>query len=83
MICHCEACNYTFNSFQYPQNCGKEDVPERCPDCGRAYIVSNRPAVRKATLSEVADYNRFQKEVYLQYGTWGGVRVCTQRPVHS
>ncbi len=64
MICHCDACNYTFESPGLP---GKYEIPGRCPDCGKK-TVCNMPAVRAATEMEIKDYEANQqivlKELY-------------------
>lgn len=60
MICHCDACNYTFEASVLHS---KYDVPGRCPDCGKKTVGKNVPAVRPATKDEVTEYEREQKIV--------------------
>lgn len=60
MICHCDACNYTFESSVLRT---KYEVPTRCPDCGKKTVGKHVPAVRTATEEEIADYWKIQKEI--------------------
>ena len=60
----CDNCHYTFEA---------EELPNRCPDCGKTSInhkVCERimviPCVRPATESEVALYERAQKEIAIE-----------------
>lgn len=60
MICQCDYCHYTFDSAA----CHLVDsIPGSCPDCGKAYISANTPAVRKATEGEAAEYRRIREEI--------------------
>ncbi|MCD7825925.1 MAG: hypothetical protein LUH14_08195 [Clostridiaceae bacterium] len=59
LICHCDACNYTFEAGVLHS---KYEVPGRCPDCGKK-TVNGVAAVRAATDFEIADYWRIQKEI--------------------
>lgn len=59
MICHCDYCHYTFDPADYHM---AEQLPDRCPDCGKQ-IVHGYPAVRIATEAEITDYRRIQMEL--------------------
>lgn len=60
MICHCDYCNYTFDSM----DCHIDNsVPDRCPDCGKAFTTTHAPAVREATEDEAAEYRRIRAEI--------------------
>lgn len=65
LICHCDACNYTFNaSVLPPAHDQKRCIPYRCPDCGKisVHIGSGTvPAVREATEAEIAEYYENQR----------------------
>ena len=66
LICHCDACNYTFNASALPPanrqttaHSQKRCIPHRCPDCGKMSIhigFDTAPAVREATEAEIAEY---------------------------
>ena len=56
MICHCDYCHYTFDPADYHM---AEQLPERCPDCGKL-TAHGHPAVRIATEAEIMDYRQIQ-----------------------
>ncbi len=60
MICHCDACNYTFDASVLH---GKDNIPTRCPDCGKKTVGYKVPAVRAASEEEVAEYIENQRLV--------------------
>lgn len=60
MICHCDACNYTFEASILHS---KYEVPTRCPDCGKKTVGVHMPAVRAATDIEIAEYEENQRIV--------------------
>lgn len=60
MICHCDACNYTFESSVLRT---KYEVPTRCPDCGKKTVGKHMPAVRAATEDEIQEYEKEQRLV--------------------
>lgn len=60
MICHCDACNYTFNAAVLHS---KYDIPTRCPDCGKKTIGKGVAAVRAATDDEITEYEQDQQIV--------------------
>lgn len=60
MICHCDACNYTFDTLSLHS---KEELPTRCPDCGKKTVGHRSPAVRAATEAEIAEYWEDQRHV--------------------
>ena len=60
MICHCDACHYTFNADLFHS---KYDIPRRCPDCGKKTIGECVPAVRAATEREIEEYRENQRIV--------------------
>ena len=59
MICHCDYCHYTFDPADYHM---AEQLPERCPDCGKL-TAHGHPAVRIATEAEIMDYRQIQMEL--------------------
>ncbi len=60
MICHCDACNYTFNADLLHS---KYEVPRRCPDCGKQTVAKRVLAVRAATEEEIEEYRNNQRIV--------------------
>ncbi|MCD8069160.1 MAG: hypothetical protein LUE87_09795 [Lachnospiraceae bacterium] len=60
MLCHCDACNYTFEASVLHS---KYDVPRKCPACRKKTVGNRVPAVRAATNIEIADYWKIQKEI--------------------
>lgn len=60
MLCHCDACNYTFESSVLHS---KYEIPRRCPACRKNKVGDHVPAVRAATNIEIADYWRIHKEM--------------------
>ncbi|MCD7825480.1 MAG: hypothetical protein LUH14_05910 [Clostridiaceae bacterium] len=60
MICHCDACQYTFNADLFHS---KYDIPRRCPDCGKKTVGNKVPAVRAATEKEIEEYREDQRMV--------------------
>lgn len=64
MICICDACHYIFNAELVSHS--KYEIPKRCPDCGKMVVhteTGTTPAVRAATDAEIAEYERYQREI--------------------
>ena len=57
MLCHCDACNYTFESSV---RSSKYEIPKKCPECRKITVSKGVPAVRAATEDEIAEYRRNQ-----------------------
>lgn len=55
MLCHCDACNYTFESSVLSS---KYQIPKKCPECRKITVSKGVPAVRAATEDEIAEYRR-------------------------
>lgn len=58
MLCHCDACNYTFESSV---RSSKYEIPKKCPECRKITVSKGVPAVRAATDEEAAEYMREQQ----------------------
>ena len=58
MLCHCDACNYTFEASVFHS---KYEIPKKCPKCRKKSLGKGTPAVRAATDEEAAEYVREQQ----------------------